>query len=101
MIAAALLLAASAPVAPPVALQDEIVVTAKVNRIRMTLGRTPEGKAFCRLDQSSGDRAIDDATCREAAKCVKKKPMTGAQMDACLAKRKRAIIRQWSKKASA
>lgn len=101
MITAALLLAATTPVAPPVALEDEIVVTAKVNRIRMTLGRNAQGEAFCRLERSSGDPAIDDATCREAAKCVKKKPMTGAQMDACLAKRKRAIIRQWSKKASA
>ncbi len=94
MMIAAILLAVTTPVLS----DDEIVVTAKIERIRMTLGRTPQGKAFCRLDQSSGDPAIDDATCREAAKCVKKKPMSEAQMNACLADRKRAIVKRWTQK---
>jgi hypothetical protein len=76
---------------------EEIVVTAKVNRIKITLGRDAQGKVACQLNQSSGDVTIDSAVCREAAKCVGKKPVPQAKMEACIDKRKNALVKRWTR----
>lgn len=94
-----LLLAQAAPqaaVAP--AEESEIVVTARVTRIRFTLGRDPQGRTFCNVTESSGDVALDQFTCRDFAKCVKRKKMPEAEVHACIEKRKPALVKRWLKR---
>ena len=95
-----LLLAALAPAtiaAAQTAAEAEIVVTAQVERIGLTLGRDDAGRTTCGLTRSSGDAAIDDAMCRRAARCIKPGEIDRTALDACLAKQKQALVAAWLK----
>lgn len=88
MMLSAILLAMATPDA-------EIVVTAQIERIRMTLGRDEQGRTACRIDTSTGDDRLDEVMCRESVKCVKAKPLPLEAMQACLDKRRDHVVARW------
>lgn len=95
----ALMLAQVAPQAVEAPAEEtEIVVTARVTRIRFTLGRDPQGRTFCNVTESSGDVALDQFTCRDFAKCVKRKQTPEAEVRACIERRKPALVKRWLKR---
>ncbi len=91
---AATLVSASVAAAQPVG-DDEIVVTAKVERLALTLGRDDQGRTTCGLSRSSGDAAIDEAMCRRASRCIKRGEIDRAVLDACVAAQKKALVAAW------
>lgn len=91
---ALMLVQAGATALPPPG-DEEIVVIAQVNRISTTLGRDGAGKVFCSITHSSGDPALDDFTCRDLARCIKRKPEPREKVDACIAKRKQQLAKAW------
>ncbi len=94
MILAAALLALTVPAAAtPDAMPDEIVIMArKLRAITLTLGRTEDGHTTCGIDHSSGDDRLDAAMCRRAARCLPRKPLASAELDACLDRQRAAIV---------
>jgi hypothetical protein len=76
---------------------DIIVVTAQIERIRMTLGRDEQGWPACQIDTSTGDDRLDEVMCRESVKCVKAKPLPLDAMQACLNKRRNVVIERWAR----
>ncbi|HWI87334.1 MAG TPA: hypothetical protein VNT42_13560 [Sphingomonas sp.] len=93
MLAAALLALAAPSAAAPDAKPDEIVIMArKLRNITLTLGRTEDGRSTCGIDRSSGDSQLDAAMCRRAARCLPRKPLAPAKLDACLDRQRAAIV---------
>ena len=93
---AAAMLSAGIAVAQTVP-DDEIVVTAKVERLALTLGRDDQGRTTCGLSRSSGDVAIDEAMCRRASRCGKRGGIDRPALDACIAGQKKALVAAWLK----
>ena len=88
------LASASVAAAQPVA-DGEIVVTAKVEQLSLTLGRDAAGRTTCGLSRSSGDVAIDEAMCRRASRCMKRGEIDRAALDICIAGQKKALVAAW------
>jgi hypothetical protein len=101
MIVLALLMAAtiaSAPVASAQADADsEIVVSAQIERVALTLGRDDQGRTTCSLTKSSGDPAIDSAVCKRASHCMKPGAIDLPKLDKCIDGQKQALIAAWMK----
>lgn len=88
---------ASAASAQTEADAEIVVIARKVAQVGITLGRDAEGRTTCGLTRSSGDVRIDDAMCRRASRCMKPKMTAQAEIDACIAKQRKALVRAWAK----
>ena len=88
------LASATAAVAQTVA-ENEIVVTAQVERVGLTLGHDADGRTTCGLTRSSGDVAIDNAMCRRASRCMKRGEVDRDRLEACVARQKKALTAAW------
>lgn len=77
--------------------QEDIVVTAQVGRIGVSLGRNDAGQTTCSLTRSSGNIAIDNALCKRASHCMKRGEPNRTALEACLVRQKKALISAWLK----
>lgn len=91
-----LALAALAFAQPAAAQGEDIVVIGRlVGSVQMTLGRDAAGRTTCSLNRSSGNPRVDAAVCRKASRCLPRRPLPGARMEACIADARRAVVREW------
>ncbi|MBU0556006.1 MAG: hypothetical protein KKD64_16645 [Alphaproteobacteria bacterium] len=80
------------PDTPETAVSD-VVITAQLARMQIALGRDPQGRVTCATTISSGDLALDEAICKRAARCMKKKPQPAEVLSACVDKQKATFQR--------
>ena len=70
MIVTAILLAASAPVAPPAIEEGEIVVIANKFKTWRGTWKSRKGQLTCKTRKSSGDREVDALSCEHLIACA-------------------------------
>jgi hypothetical protein len=86
---ALLAMVALGPEAAAPVTDDELTVTAER---MLSIGRSPSGKNYCRIAESSGDPRIDTMICKDSMACLKPKAVTAESLDACLVERRPALI---------
>lgn len=63
--------------APHISVDEEIVVTAKLQRHGVHLQNSPDGRGLqCAVTRSTGDVEFDSAACRATVQCYGKKAIT-------------------------
>jgi hypothetical protein len=92
-LAVGILLAVTVAAAPESADEQDIVVVAKrLDGVTASITRNAQGKFQCGLSRSTGVINLDDALCKTATKCVRKGASTVEAVNACVTKRKPALL---------
>ncbi|MCW2336632.1 hypothetical protein M2337_000865 [Sphingobium sp. B2D3A] len=94
---AALMLAQSPVVAPPVPSEatpaDEITVIAqRLRGVQVGVTRDAAGKYHCGLSESTGVRKLDAALCKATTQCVRKGKATQDEVRACVDKARPSLV---------